>query len=70
MFFYVEFSVFCYFLPCVQLQPLALLEEDIREVLKEETGSDIFTQEQNQLQYRTYEVPATFKTATLCPAFV
>nr|XP_055038488.1 myb-related protein A isoform X1 [Misgurnus anguillicaudatus]XP_055038490.1 myb-related protein A isoform X1 [Misgurnus anguillicaudatus] len=36
-------------------QPLALLEEDIREVLKEETGSDIFTQEQNQLQYRTYE---------------
>ncbi|XP_051970888.1 myb-related protein A [Xyrauchen texanus] len=36
-------------------QPLALLEEDIREVLKEETGSDIFTQEQIQLQYRSYE---------------
>ncbi|XP_057178642.1 myb-related protein A isoform X2 [Triplophysa rosa] len=36
-------------------QSLALLEEDIREVLKEETGSDIFTQEQNPLQYRTYE---------------
>ncbi|XP_051970153.1 myb-related protein A-like [Xyrauchen texanus] len=37
-------------------QPLALLEEDIREVLKEETGSDIFTQEQNQLQCISYEV--------------
>ncbi|XP_051538564.1 myb-related protein A-like [Myxocyprinus asiaticus] len=36
-------------------QPLALLEEDIREVLKEETGSDIFTQEQNQLQCISYE---------------
>ncbi|KAK2870119.1 hypothetical protein QQF64_021924 [Cirrhinus molitorella] len=36
-------------------QPLALLEEDIREVLKEETGADIFTQVQNQLQYRSYE---------------
>ncbi|ROL42650.1 Transcriptional activator Myb, partial [Anabarilius grahami] len=38
-----------------QPQPLALLEEDIREVLKEETGSDIFTQVQNHLQYRSYE---------------
>ncbi|XP_050954822.1 myb-related protein A isoform X2 [Labeo rohita] len=36
-------------------QPLALLEEDIREVLKEETGADIFTQVQNQPQYRSYE---------------
>ncbi|XP_043081720.1 myb-related protein A isoform X3 [Puntigrus tetrazona] len=36
-------------------QPLALLEEDIREVLKEETGSDIFTQVQNQPHYRSYE---------------
>ncbi|XP_067291509.1 myb-related protein A isoform X3 [Pseudorasbora parva] len=36
-------------------QPLALLEEDIREVLIEETGSDIFTQVQNHLQYRSYE---------------
>ncbi|XP_039540544.1 myb-related protein A isoform X2 [Pimephales promelas] len=36
-------------------QPLALLEEDIREVLKEETGADIFTQVQNQLHYRSYE---------------
>ncbi|XP_016309452.1 myb-related protein A-like isoform X2 [Sinocyclocheilus anshuiensis] len=36
-------------------QPLALLEEDIREVLKEETGADIFTQMQNQPQYRSYE---------------
>jgi len=45
---------------CVQPQPLALLEEDIREVLKEETGSDIFTQVQNQLHYRSYEVLATF----------
>lgn len=44
---------------CVQPQPLALLEEDIREVLKEETGADIFTQVQNQLQYRSYEVLAT-----------
>lgn len=43
---------------CVQPQPLALLEEDIREVLKEETGADIFTQVQNQLQYRSYEVLA------------
>uniref|UniRef100_A0A8C1Q7F9 V-myb avian myeloblastosis viral oncogene homolog-like 1 n=1 Tax=Cyprinus carpio TaxID=7962 RepID=A0A8C1Q7F9_CYPCA len=41
-------------------QPLALLEEDIREVLKEETGADIFTQVQNQPQYRSYEVLATF----------
>ncbi|XP_026093818.1 myb-related protein A-like isoform X2 [Carassius auratus] len=36
-------------------QPLALLEEDIREVLKEETGADIFTQVQNQPPYRSYE---------------
>ncbi|KAF4095815.1 hypothetical protein G5714_023418 [Onychostoma macrolepis] len=36
-------------------QPLALLEEDIREVLKEETGADIFTQVQNQPQFRSYE---------------
>uniref|UniRef100_A0A8C1WUU9 V-myb avian myeloblastosis viral oncogene homolog-like 1 n=1 Tax=Cyprinus carpio TaxID=7962 RepID=A0A8C1WUU9_CYPCA len=41
-------------------QPLALLEEDIREVLKEETGADIFTQVQNQSQFRSYEVLATF----------
>ncbi|XP_042608004.1 myb-related protein A isoform X2 [Cyprinus carpio] len=37
-------------------QPLALLEEDIREVLKEETGADIFTQVQNQSQFRSYEL--------------
>ncbi|XP_052452489.1 myb-related protein A isoform X3 [Carassius gibelio] len=37
-------------------QPLALLEEDIREVLKEETGADIFTQVQNQPQFRSYEL--------------
>uniref|UniRef100_A0A671T579 V-myb avian myeloblastosis viral oncogene homolog-like 1 n=1 Tax=Sinocyclocheilus anshuiensis TaxID=1608454 RepID=A0A671T579_9TELE len=36
-------------------QPLALLEEDIRAVLKEETGADIFTQVQNQPQFRSYE---------------
>uniref|UniRef100_A0A673IF48 V-myb avian myeloblastosis viral oncogene homolog-like 1 n=1 Tax=Sinocyclocheilus rhinocerous TaxID=307959 RepID=A0A673IF48_9TELE len=39
-------------------QPLALLEEDIREVLKEETGADIFTHVQNQPQFRSYEMEA------------
>ncbi|XP_072514083.1 myb-related protein A isoform X2 [Salminus brasiliensis] len=39
-------------------QPLAFLEEDIREVLREETGSDIFTQTQTSTEHRAYEVDA------------
>uniref|UniRef100_W5L2W2 MYB proto-onco like 1 n=3 Tax=Astyanax mexicanus TaxID=7994 RepID=W5L2W2_ASTMX len=39
-------------------QPLAFLEEDIREVLREETGTDIFTQTQTQTEPRAYEVDA------------
>ncbi|XP_017572207.1 myb-related protein A isoform X1 [Pygocentrus nattereri] len=41
-------------------QPLAFLEEDIREVLREETGSDIFTQRHTHSEHRAYEmeVPA------------
>ncbi len=50
---------FWYIMLCVQPQSLALLEEDIREVLKEETGADIFTHVQNQPQFRSYEVLAT-----------
>uniref|UniRef100_A0AAY5EMA5 V-myb avian myeloblastosis viral oncogene homolog-like 1 n=1 Tax=Electrophorus electricus TaxID=8005 RepID=A0AAY5EMA5_ELEEL len=37
-------------------QPLAFLEEDIREVLKEETGADIFTQMQALPEHRLCEV--------------
>ncbi|XP_035132671.1 myb-related protein A isoform X14 [Callithrix jacchus] len=34
-------------------QPLALLEEDIREVLKEETGTDIFLKEEDEPAYKS-----------------
>ncbi|NXJ83132.1 MYBA protein, partial [Trogon melanurus] len=33
-------------------QPLAFLEEDIREVLKEETGTDIFLKEEDETVYK------------------
>ncbi|XP_046879499.1 myb-related protein A isoform X2 [Hypomesus transpacificus] len=36
-------------------QPLAYLEEDIREVLKEETGADIFTRADHQPDFRTWK---------------
>ncbi|XP_031222669.1 myb-related protein A isoform X2 [Mastomys coucha] len=34
-------------------QPLAFLEEDIREVLKEETGTDIFLKEEDEPTYKS-----------------
>ncbi|KAM6214444.1 myb-related protein A isoform 3-T3 [Rhynchocyon petersi] len=34
-------------------QPLAFLEEDIREVLKEETGTDVFLKEEDEPAYRS-----------------
>ncbi|XP_004842162.1 myb-related protein A isoform X3 [Heterocephalus glaber] len=34
-------------------QPLAFLEEDIREVLKEETGTDIFLKEEDEPDYKS-----------------
>ncbi|XP_061027359.1 myb-related protein A isoform X2 [Eubalaena glacialis] len=34
-------------------QPLAFLEEDIREVLKEETGTDIFLKEEDEPPYKS-----------------
>ncbi|XP_048215275.1 myb-related protein A isoform X1 [Perognathus longimembris pacificus] len=34
-------------------QPLAFLEEDIREVLKEETGTDIFLKEEDESSYKS-----------------
>ncbi|XP_054035008.1 myb-related protein A [Dryobates pubescens] len=34
-------------------QPLAFLEEDIREVLKEETGTDIFLKEEEETLYKS-----------------
>ncbi|XP_056155740.1 myb-related protein A [Lampris incognitus] len=36
-------------------QPLAFLEEDIREVLKQETGADIFNRTDPQPEYRTWK---------------
>ncbi|POI31799.1 hypothetical protein CIB84_004450, partial [Bambusicola thoracicus] len=36
-----------------QSQPLAFLEEDIREVLKEETGTDIFLKEEDDSVYKS-----------------
>lgn len=42
---------------CAQPQPLAFLEEDIREVLKEEIGTDIFIH--GQPEQRAYEVHST-----------
>ncbi|XP_028971921.1 myb-related protein A isoform X2 [Esox lucius] len=36
-------------------QPLAFLEEDIREVLKQEIGSDIFTREELQPDFRAWK---------------
>ncbi|XP_034427868.1 myb-related protein A isoform X1 [Hippoglossus hippoglossus] len=36
-------------------QPLAFLEEDIREVLKQETGADIFNRADNQPDYRAWK---------------
>ncbi|XP_074550095.1 myb-related protein A isoform X2 [Halichoeres trimaculatus] len=36
-------------------QPLAFLEEDIREVLKQETGADIFTRADTQLDFRAWK---------------
>lgn len=38
-----------------QPQPLAFLEEDIREVLKQETGADIFNRTDVQHDYRTWK---------------
>ncbi|XP_040851736.1 myb-related protein A isoform X3 [Ochotona curzoniae] len=44
-------------------QPLAFLEEDIREVLKEETGTDIFLKEEDEPAYKgcRQEPPASVK---------
>ncbi|ELW64690.1 Myb-related protein A [Tupaia chinensis] len=44
-------------------QPLAFLEEDIREVLKEETGTDIFLKEEDESGYKSckQEHPASVK---------
>ncbi|XP_056289956.1 myb-related protein A isoform X2 [Pseudoliparis swirei] len=39
----------------MELQPLAFLEEDIREVLKQETGSDIFSRLDVQPDYRAWK---------------
>ncbi|XP_036377323.1 myb-related protein A isoform X1 [Megalops cyprinoides] len=36
-------------------QPLAFLEEDIREVLKEETGTDIFNRGEMQTEFRSWK---------------
>lgn len=38
-----------------QPQPLAFLEEDIREVLKQETGADIFNRADIQPDYRAWK---------------
>ncbi|KAF3703567.1 Myb-related protein A [Channa argus] len=38
-----------------QPQPLSFLEEDIREVLKQETGADIFNRADIQQDYRTWK---------------
>lgn len=38
-----------------QPQPLAFLEEDIREVLKQETGADIFNRADVQPDYRAWK---------------
>lgn len=41
---------------CVfQPQPLAFLEEDIREVLKQETGADFFNRADIQPEYRVWK---------------
>lgn len=45
------FTSLCIFQP----QPLAFLEEDIREVLKQETGSDIFNRTDFQPDYRAWK---------------
>lgn len=45
--------LFCLFL--IQPQPLAFLEEDIREVLKQETGADIFNRADIQQDYRIWK---------------
>ncbi|XP_003480115.1 myb-related protein A isoform X2 [Cavia porcellus] len=37
----------------IMSQPLAFLEEDIREVLKEETGTDIFLKEEDECAYKS-----------------
>lgn len=47
--------------PLFQPQPLAFLEEDIREVLKQETGSDIFNRADVHLDYRAW------KHVCVCP---
>lgn len=47
---YISASV-CVFQP----QPLAFLEEDIREVLKQETGADIFNRADVQPDYRAWK---------------
>lgn len=39
----------------LQPQPLAYLEEDIREVLKQETGADIFNRADVQPDYRAWK---------------
>lgn len=41
----------CVFKP----QPLAFLEEDIREVLKQETGADIFNRADIQSDFRSWK---------------
>ncbi|XP_012889952.1 PREDICTED: myb-related protein A isoform X3 [Dipodomys ordii] len=40
-------------------QPLAFLEEDIREVLKEETGTDIFLKEEDEPSYKSCKQEST-----------
>ena len=39
----------------LQPQPLAFLEEDIREVLKQETGTDIFNKLDFQPEHRAWK---------------
>lgn len=52
----VVFKVlFLFVLFLTQPQPLAFLEEDIREVLKQETGADIFNRADIQQDYRIWK---------------
>lgn len=48
-------------LKTIQSQPLAFLEEDIREVLKEETGTDIFLKEEDEPAYKSCKQEVIFQ---------
>lgn len=48
-------------LKIIQSQPLAFLEEDIREVLKEETGTDIFLKEEDEPAYKSCKQEVIFQ---------